>query len=110
MRHNNIRDFEANLRKIYADVETEPPLQPLDGEIVNGLTGDDVRAKGVWRPGKNAFFDIRVTNTNSVSQSHLNPAKIFQKRQQEKKRQYNQRIMNVEHGTFTPLIFFYKRR
>ena len=111
MRHNNIRDFEANLlRKICADVETEPPLQPLDGEIVNGLTGDesrpDVRARGVWRPGQNAFFDIRVTNTNSDSQSHLNPAKIFQKNQQErKKRQYNQRIMNVEHGTFTPLIF-----
>ena len=23
----------------------------------------------------------------------------------EKKRQYNQRVMNIEHGTFTPLIF-----
>ena len=35
MRHNNIRDFEANLlRKICADVETEPPLQPLDGFLI----------------------------------------------------------------------------
>ena len=47
-----MRDFEANLlRKICVDVETEPPLQPLNGENVNGLTGDesrpDVRARDV---------------------------------------------------------------
>ena len=110
LRHNNIRDFEANLlRKICVDVETEPPLQPLNGENVNGLTGNesrpDVRAREVWRPGQNAFFDIRLTNTNSDSQSHFSPDKIFRKHQQEKKRQYNQRILNVEHETFTPLIF-----
>ena len=53
MRHNNIRDFEANLmRKVCNDVETEPSLQPINGENVAGLTGDeakpDVRARGVW--------------------------------------------------------------
>ena len=53
MRHNTIRDFEANLLKqICTDVETEPPLQPLDGENLPGLTGDearpDVRARGFW--------------------------------------------------------------
>ena len=31
--------------------------------------------------------------------------KIFTKHEREKKRQYNNRIMNVEHGTFTPLVF-----
>ena len=110
MRHNNIRDFEANLmRKVCNDVETEPSLQPINGENVTGLTGDeakpDVRARGVWRPGQNAFFDIRVTNTNSDSQVHLSPDKIFRKHELEKKRNYNQRIMNIEQGTFTPLIF-----
>ena len=37
MRHNNIRDFEANLvRKVCTDVETEPSLQPINGENVVG--------------------------------------------------------------------------
>ena len=110
IRHNNIRDFEANLmRKVCNDVETEPSLQPINGENVAGLTGDeakpDVRSRGVWRPGQNAFFDIRVTNTNSDSQIHLSPDKNFRKHELEKKRNYNQRIMNIEQGTFTPLVF-----
>ena len=59
IRHNNIRDYEANLlAKIHTDstfssFETEPSLQPVEGEIVNGIPGGnarpDVRARGVWR-------------------------------------------------------------
>ena len=65
MRHNNIRDFEANLmHKVCNDVEVEPRLQPLDGEAVNGLEGDearpDIRARGMWRTAQNAYFDDRV--------------------------------------------------
>ena len=66
----------------------------LEGEIITDLTSvnarPDVRARGFWREGQNAFFDVRITNT---------------KHEREKKRQYNNRIMNVEHGTFTPLVF-----
>ena len=91
------------------DVETEPPLQPLDGEIINGLTGGearpDLRARGFWRHGQNAYFDVRVTNTNSASQSNLTAAKVYAKHEKEKKKNYNQRIMQIEHGTFTPLIY-----
>ena len=84
-------------------------MQPLKGEIINGLTGvnakPDVRARGFWREGQNAFFDVRITNTNLESQRHLTSEKIFTKHEREKKIQYNNRIMNVEHGTFTPLVF-----
>ena len=31
--------------------------------------------------------------------------KILEKLETEKKRNYNQRVMNIEHGTFTPLVF-----
>ena len=60
MRHNRVRDFEAQLlTQIGNDVEIEPPLQPLEGEIINGLTGvnakPDVRARGFWREGQNSF-------------------------------------------------------
>ena len=53
-----------------------------------GLTGDEskpgVRARGVWRPGQNSLFDIRVTNTNSDSQVHLSPEKVLHRHEQEK--------------------------
>ena len=76
IRHNRVRDFKAQLlTEICNDVEIEPPLQPLEGEIINGLTGvnakPDVRATVFWREGQNAFFDVRITNTNSESQRHL---------------------------------------
>ena len=110
IRHNNIRDFEANLLKQTCnDVETEPPLQPLEGELITGLMGEearpDIRARGFWRSAQNAYFDIRVTNANSTSQSNMSAAKIYAKHEAEKKRNYNQRIMQVEHGSFTPLVF-----
>ena len=109
-RHDQLRNYEAELlKKVVNDVELEPPLQPLTGETVQGLTGDsarpDIRARGVWRQGQNAYFDVRITNVNSESQKHLSISTILEKHEKEKKRQYNQRIMNIEHGTFTPLVF-----
>ena len=110
IRYNRVRDFEAQLlTEICNDVEIEPPLQPLEGEIINSLTSvnarPDVRARGFWREGRNAFFDVRITNTNSESQRHLTSENIFTKHEKEKKRQYNNRIMKFEQGSSTPLVF-----
>ena len=42
--------------KVHNDVEIEPMLQPINGEVVNGMAGDnarsDIRARGVWRQGQ----------------------------------------------------------
>ena len=36
IRHNNIRDFEANLlHKVHNDVETKPPLQAVNDELLS---------------------------------------------------------------------------
>ena len=107
MRHNNVRDFEANLLKTALnDVEIEPKRQKIDNEGLNGLTGDDarsdIRARGVWTQGQNAFFDIRLTNSNVHSQKDLPVSTILKKHKKEKERVYNSRIINVEHETFTP--------
>ena len=57
------------------DIGTESSLQPTEGEIVNGIPSDNtrpgVRTRGVWRDGQNAFFDVRITNTNSASQHYV---------------------------------------
>ena len=72
MRRNNVWDFEANLLKpTLNDVEVEPKLQKTDDEELNILTDNDarpdIRGRGVLRQGQNAFFDIRLSNTNARS-------------------------------------------
>ena len=84
IRYNRVRDFEAQLlTEMCHAVEIEPPLQPLEGEIINDLTSvnarPDVRARGFWREGQNVFFYVRITNTNSKSPRHLTSEKIFTK-------------------------------
>ena len=90
IRHNSIRVNEANLlAKIHTDLETEPSVQPIEGEIVNGIPGNnarpDFRARGVWRDGQNAFFYVQITNTNSASQHNVKTEKVFLRHQKEKK-------------------------
>ena len=112
IRHDEIRNFNADLlKKVCYDVQVEPQLQPLNGEQVsNGsVTGDearlDIRARGFWRSGQSAFFDICVTNTNADSARALSSGQIYRRHEQEKKRKYNDRVMNIEQGTFTPLAY-----
>ena len=80
--HNNLRDFEGDiLSKIVNNVETEPKLQPVTNEIIEGLSKNasrpDIRARGVWRAGQNAFLDVRVANTHCPSQIHLTTESVL---------------------------------
>ena len=93
-------------------MESEPHLQPLDNEVFNlqsTVTSKearlDMKAGGFWTPGVTAFFDVRVTHVNSRCNQGKPTATIFKEQENEKKRKYNQRIMNVEMGSFTPLVF-----
>jgi len=112
-RHDGIRDFEASLlSQACTDVESEPHLQPVTTEILSGRSANtsadarlDIRARGFWRRGQNAFFDVRVTNADSASQNNSSIHSILKKHEDEKKRAYNERVMQVEQGTFTPLVF-----
>ena len=36
---------------------------------------------------------------------HAHPKQIYKKHENEKKRQYAERVMEIEQGTFTPLVF-----
>ena len=112
-RHDSIRDVEVNLlRLVVHDVEAEPTLQPVTNkqgyQKSANLDQDarlDVRARGFWREGQNAYFDVRVTNPNNASQQSSTIKSVLRKHELEKKRQYNRRVMEVEHGSFTPLVF-----
>ena len=52
-----------------------------------------------------AFFDVWVCHPNADSYQELSPKEIFQLHENEKKRQYSRQVLEVEQGTFTPLVF-----
>ena len=113
IRHNEIRDFTAEvLRETCQNVEVEPLLTPLTGEHFKyrtAITDDqarlDVAARGVWTRGSRAFFDVRVFNPLAPSYRKQTLSAAHRANENEKKRKYRERIQNVEHGTFTPLVF-----
>ena len=86
-------------------------MQPLSNKHLpsSGNKSGDVRlnfrARGFWRRCKNAYFDIRVTNASTASQINAPLNTILKKHEAEKKRKYNARVMQVESGSFTPLVF-----
>ena len=111
-RHNEIRDLEAELLDMVCyDVAIEPTLQPLAGEELNRGANTapdarlDVHCRGFWERQRAAFFDIQVCHPNADSYKELSPKQIYKLHEDEKKRKYSSRIIEVENGTFTPLVF-----
>ena len=111
-RHNELRDLEAEmLRMVRNDVKVEPVLQEVTGETLNHGANKapdarlDIHARGFWERQRSAFFDVRVCHLNADSYRDLNPKQIYKKHENEKKRQYAERVMEIEQGTFTPLVF-----
>ena len=113
LRHNEIRDLTAELLKEQAsNVSTEPRLQPLHDERFQFRSANredearlDVRASDFWCKGQEAFFDIRVFYPIAPSYRQKDLTALYRMHEQEKKRQYAERVREVEHGVFTPLVF-----
>ena len=112
LRHNQIRNITAKLLKeVCHDVRIEPHLQKLTGEsLVEKMANEtdearlDVSARGFWIAGQMAFFDVRVFNPNAKRYANQELSKAYDINEKEKKKQYNERILQVEHGSFTPLV------
>ena len=112
LRHNEVRDLTANLMtEVCNDVCIEPTLQPVTGEALSGasaLTADgarlDVAASGFWGGRhERAFFDVRVFNPYAPSNRQPLPT-CYRRHENIKKRAYEQRVREIEHGSFTPLV------
>ena len=111
MRHDRIRDLEATiLSDVCKDVRVEPELLPVGNSIVNSTNNAekarlDVSAVGIWSPMERTFLDVRVLHPNSPSYRGQTTTSLYEQHENEKKRSYNQRIIQVEKATFTPLVF-----
>ena len=99
------------LRVDWNDVEVDPVLQEVSGETLNHGANKapdtclDIHVRGFWERQRFTFFDVRVRHRNADSYKDLTPKQIYKKHENEKKRQYAERVMEIEQGTFTPLVF-----
>ena len=112
-RHNAIRDMTADLlSEVCTDVCVEPHLQELSGETFSFRTANtsrearlDIAARNVWSDNQRAFFDVRVFDPNARRFQNQTLSQAYLANEREKKRHYNERVLEVENGTFTPLVF-----
>ena len=113
MRHDNITDFlEECFKQVYKNAEVELQLLPLSGETFQGRSTNtqpdaraDIRVQVFWPDGQSTFFDTRVFYPHARSYQSRSLQALFKSFEQEKKREYIERITEVEHGGFTPIIF-----
>ena len=91
------------------DVQVEPVPQEITGETLARGTNRspdarlDVHARGFWERQGSAFFDVRVCHPNAETYKYLTLKQIYLEHDNEKKRMYTSRVLEVEQGTFNLL-------
>ena len=80
MRHNAVRNLEDNARL-------------------------DISCQGFWAPLQKMFPDVRYTHSNAPSNRNRKLKPLLETHENRKKVKYNDRYLQVEHASFTPLIF-----
>ena len=65
----------------------------------------DICARSFWVSGQIAFFDVRAFDPNARRYSKQILRQCYCMNENEKKRHYNTKIMKVDQGSFTPLVF-----
>ena len=115
IRHNEneIRDMTANLlTEVCSDVCIEPELQPITGESLTGASSNvqdgarlDIAANGFWGGRfERTYIDVRVFNPHAPSNQQSSLSSCYRRQESLKKRAYEQRVREVEHASFTPLV------
>ena len=110
---NDIWDLTALLlAEVCTNTKVEPQLQPLTGESLDRRSTNiqdnsrlDIKCRGFWQNCQDAFFDVRVFNPLASSNQNAPLSSISRQHEQEKRREYNQRIREVEQGSLVPLVF-----
>ena len=112
IRHNNSRDLTAKeILEVCYDSEIEPAIVLLSGEDISNQTTirfnearRDVRAHGFWERGQQAFFYLRLFDPNAYRYLNKSLQHCHVINENEKERAYNERVLQIDHGTLTPLV------
>ena len=111
-RHDDLHNVIAKLLdEVSVEVSIEPPLVPLTGEVLHARANKsdearlDIATRAFWQNYEMAFFDVRVFNPFAKSYENQTTTSLFKRNENEKKKSYNERVIRIEHGSFTHLVF-----
>ena len=111
-RHNKLRNLTAEiLGEICKNVVVKLLRTPLTGDefpkssCTSNQARADLSARRLWINGQTGFCDVTVSNPLARYHLHHSLPAVHKENENEKKREYNQRILQVVHGSFTPLVF-----
>ena len=117
IRHNEFRDITAELlTEVCHSVGVEPTLQPLTGEQLSYRYLLILRMEPTWMwllrgfgiIDRNLTLMLRFSTPwllLMVLHTSLSQCYICRWAELEKRRMYEERIQQIEHGSFTPLVF-----
>ena len=111
--HKDLRDLTANMMsKVCKDTEIEPKQTPLSWEELQSRSSNnsnearaDIRTRGFRERGQQAFFNRSVFDPNTSPYCNRSLQQCHVMNEQKKKRVCNERILQIDHGTFTPVVF-----
>ena len=82
---------------MFRDVEVEPLLQNLTGEVMRSGSAkleeecrSDVRVRGFWRKGQDAFFEFRVFYPFASSYLSNSLPALYRRHSKARKREYEE--------------------
>jgi hypothetical protein len=114
LRHNETRDLLADvMTEAGNSVAIEPTLTPVDGRTFHHATTTtdpnarlDIAAGGVWGGRfERAYFDVCVFNAFAQSNAAKPLASCYEFHERRKMAKYQERVREVEHSSFVPLVF-----
>ena len=68
-------------------------------------TKADIRIRGFWEQGQQVSFDLMAFDPDACRYCNKSLQQCHVMNEQEKKRAYSERILQIDPGTFTPLVF-----
>ena len=99
------------LQQVCHNIVVEPELLPLESANFRSIQGNhadkarlDISATGLWGPFQKTMFDVRIFHPYAKSYENQKIADVYTRHEQEKRRNYLQRVLQTEKASFTPLV------
>ena len=93
-------------------MSNEPGLIQLtgNGELASGSNLEDnarldISCRVFWAPLQKMFLDVRFSHPNAPSNRNRKLKPLLKTHENPKKKEYNDRVLEVEHASFTPSVF-----
>ena len=100
------------LTEVCHNVTTEPPLPLITAEAFPYATANtaddaclDVKVRGFWCRGQDAFFDVWVLYPNASSYHTLSLSSAYKCHEDVKKHEYGHWVREVKYGVFSLLVY-----